>query len=161
MAYADVPAVRGRAGGVSRQWSGNARPSDTDLQRFLDQATAEIDAKIASLGYIVPVTDPTAAGALESLTVAGALVKALPATFASEQATANVSSLLERVTAEWENGLTAIMEGKHGVIVYLGSLSTSPLPTSLFVDEPFYGYQGYRTLKPNDEPPPVHMGMKF
>jgi hypothetical protein len=44
VAYADLAAVKARAGALARAWSDTSTPANSDIAGFLDDTAAEIDA---------------------------------------------------------------------------------------------------------------------
>jgi hypothetical protein len=81
MAYAELGALKGRAGRLSAAWSENSTPSDADLEEYLEQVSGLIDSSLAGIGITVPVENEGAMKALEGLVVDGALILAIEATW--------------------------------------------------------------------------------
>lgn len=81
MAYAEVGVLLGRAGTLKGAWDDTTSPSLADLEQFLADASAQVDAQLGALGYDTPVVDERAAAALRPLVADLALMVAIEATW--------------------------------------------------------------------------------
>lgn len=139
MAYADVAALKGRAGRLAGAWTSTSEPSDADLERFLDAVAAELDAVFASMGFGVPIEDITAAGALEGLNAAAALLIAIDATWPGGAGGAEVAALRDDLRAQVKAAMDAIAAGTYQAVVVLTSGSAGQGANNFWSKEPNYG----------------------
>jgi hypothetical protein len=143
MAYADLAALKARAGALARAWGESTSPSDTDLEMWLDEVAGEIDQIVAMHGYTTPVGEP-AASALLDINASEALYRALLATFPSDSGPGAADGLLSRLSARLygahrgDTGLWGqLVSGSHPTLVALGVGVTTGL-SSLATSEPAY-----------------------
>lgn len=121
MAYAERDDVTARAGVLQDAFTASSQPSLGDLDTFLTQTAAELDAKIASLGFGVPITDPTAAAALVGVNADKALLLALRARWPGGSGPTQVSDLIRDVEARVSAYNQALAEGNLAALLYLAS----------------------------------------
>lgn len=145
-AFADVQARAGRFGTIFTV-SGK-RPNQTDVEAFLDDCSAEIDAALASRGFGTPVTG-AAAAALVDLAAYGALGRGL-AGYPEDAVLKNLAAKAERIwvaalgdstSTQREAILGSIRIGSHPVVALLEGESGSSAPSAscFWEDEPEYG----------------------
>lgn len=155
MPYADLAAVKGRAGRLADTWDDTTDPGNADIELFLQQGATEIDAVLDGHGITTPVTG-AAAGALEGLNADYALDLALAGSYPSGQARAAVSDLLEDVRARLQRGFDALKDGTHAAIVIPASEGAGPAASDFWSDEPNYDqvtrYDFARGLNPSLQP---------
>lgn len=119
MAYASVDTLKGRAGVLARRWDTTTSPGDTDLEQYLDDTAAEIDAMVGAMGFDVPVTDPVAAAALAGWNADKALILALAATWPGGTGPQEVADAQKAVQARVTAYETALDKGGLSAIAYL------------------------------------------
>lgn len=117
MAYAQVADVKARAGALGQAWSSDSDPSDTDLERMLEQVSGELDAFIGGAGYDVPIVDPVGAESLVSVNTDKALLLAIDATYGGA---ANVRDFRASVQKRVDAYDKAMDKGSLAILVYLG-----------------------------------------
>lgn len=126
MSYADIASLRSRAGILADAWDATTVPKDPDdLQRYLDDAAAEIDAAVGGMGFSVPVTDPVAAAALAGWNADKALLVALSATWPGGEGPQAVSDTIKAVTARITAYEKALDAGGLAAIQYLRALEAN------------------------------------
>lgn len=130
MAYADLPAVKGRAGRLSSAWGEHTKPSNTDITGFLTDVAAEIDGLISGRGLSPPEAGSAGALALRGLNADGALLLALEATFPESEGPAAAEDEIRRVRKRYEKGWDALVEGKHAAVTLLESTGAGPSASS-------------------------------
>ena len=148
MAYATFQQVSARAGRFAAIFAvAGKRPDQADVQAFLDECAAEIDAALASRGFTVPATGASAS-ALVDLNAYGALARALASITGPE-----VEDLRAFARKMWgaalgdpravtrEAILGSIRSGAHPVVALLEGMqgTTSPTAGNFWDDEPEYG----------------------
>lgn len=145
MAYAEVADVRARAGVLSPAFN-QGFVAEAEIERFLDDAAGEIDARVATAGFATPLTDVVATNALRALNADGALVVAIAAKW--PDGNDGAKTLLERASKRWEAGLEALASGEATVLEYLSSLVSSPGSTDFWTENPGYGRVGDPSVDP-------------
>jgi hypothetical protein len=125
MSYASRDDILARAGRLQDAWDETTQPSLGDLDLFLAQSAAEIDAWIGSRGFPVPVTDPTAAAALVSVNADKALLLALRATWPGGSGPDAVSDLIRDVEARVTAYDAAIAAGNLPALLLLSSTAAA------------------------------------
>src|SRR4051794_14435327 len=121
MSYADRDDVLARAGRLQDAWQTSTQPSLGDLDTFLDQTAAEVDALIAARGFATPVEDPIAVAALKGVNADRALLLALRATWPGGSGPTGVADLIRDVEARVSAYDAAIAAGDLPALLYLGS----------------------------------------
>lgn len=148
MAYAVFDDVQARAGRFGAYFTVQGRrPSQADVESFLADCAAQIDAALGSRGHATPVTG-TAAAALLDVNAYGALSRAL----AAVPEDAAVETLQTRSTKIWgaamgdptavthESIIGSIRSGGHPVIALLESgVGAGASAGSFWEAEPTYG----------------------
>lgn len=120
-AYATRDDVTARAGVLQDAWGQTTKPSLGDIDTFIAQSQAELDARIASMGFAVPVNDPVAAPALAGIVADKALLLALEATWPGGNGPAAVSDLVTTIKARITAYDDALMAGNLPALLYLAS----------------------------------------
>lgn len=140
MAYAVLDDVKARAGVLAGAWTDDSHPSNTDIEAFLDQTAAEIDALLISRNLTPPAPASPAAEALLGMNADAALVLALEATYPEASGPASASKELDSVRARVTAASKALLDGTSAAIALLEA-TTSGLPTetSFWQKEPTYG----------------------
>lgn len=138
-AYADLAAVKARAGVLANSWSAATTPSNTDISGFLDDVAAEIDALLTARGYTPPVAGSAAAKALKGINADGALVLALEATFPEGSGPSSAGKPLDEARARYENAYDALLDGSLPALALLASSGAAPSASNFFSNEPEYG----------------------
>lgn len=123
--YADRDDVTARAGVLQDAWGPTTKPSLGDLDTFIAQSEAEIDAMIAARGYAVPIDDPVATPALAGIVADKALLLALRATWPGGSGPAAVSDLIRDVEARVTGYDAALAKGDLPALLYLASTSAA------------------------------------
>lgn len=140
MAYADLAAVKARAGALSRAWTANSTPSNADITTFLDDVAAELDAYLTARGLAPPAPGSAAANALRNVNAYGALVMALEATYPEGAGPASASKEIDDARKQYDKAVEAIIAGKHPAVGLLEATTASaPSASSLWSKEPGYG----------------------
>lgn len=119
MSYATIETLKGRAGVLARRWDADSTPGDADLEIYLQDAAAEIDAKIGGMGFSVPVTDPVAAASLAGWNADKALLVALPATWPGGSGPQEVKDMIAAAQARVTAYEAASDKGGMAAIQYL------------------------------------------
>lgn len=127
MSYADRNDVLARAGALQDAWGTGTKPSLGDLDTFIGQSQAEVDAMIASHGFAVPISDPVATPALAGIVADKALLLALRATWPGGSGPQAVSDLIHDVEARVAAYDTALVQGNLAALLYLASTSAAAL----------------------------------
>lgn len=144
MSYAEVPDVRARAGRLASAWTDGSAIADPELDRFIDDAAASIDALLSQWTVATPVTG-AAGGALRSLNAKMAAVDALQATFPADTGPNEAKALIDRLSTEVYgkdgNGgeWGKLVAGKHPAVVVLVQTGAVPAASSFWTNEPDYG----------------------
>jgi hypothetical protein len=138
VAYADVGAVKARAGVLASAWSADSSPSDSDLADFLDQTAGEIDAILGARGLGTPATGD-AATALTGLNADAALVLALSASYPESSGPASALQIIADARARVIAASKALVDGTHPAMLLLESGAVSSRATSFWEQEPLYG----------------------
>jgi hypothetical protein len=138
VAYADLAAVKARAGRLAAAWAASTTPSDGDVTGFLADTAAEIDALLAARGLTTPATG-AAASALRGLNADGALALALTATWPGDDGPSSAKDARADARSRWEQGIRALAEGRHPAVALLESSSSAPAASDFWSDEPTYG----------------------
>lgn len=121
MAYAELKDVKARAGRLRSAWDESTDPGDAEIERFLIDVSAEVDAFIGSAGYAVPVTDPVAAPALRSLVADKALMLAVEATWPGGSGPDAVRDLHARLSERVAGYDRQVAAGSLPALLYLSS----------------------------------------
>lgn len=138
MAYAQLADVLARAGRVAVAWDATTDPGYPAIERFLDDAAAEIDALIAGARFTVPVTADPPLGSLRKINAVGALAAAIAATFPSGGNDA-ATVLGTRAQADYDAAMARFEDGTHPALVFLDSATESALATDFWSENPNYG----------------------
>lgn len=129
--YADFSMVQGRLSNMALGPS--STPSSVQVQQFIDGRSAEIDSRLASLGYQTPITAPAELVAdLAQLNAMAAAADVWSSVFVAAPGVKpqdNAAALLK----EYEARLAEIMSGTS-VPVGLGYTQSNRTPRSYFVD---------------------------
>jgi hypothetical protein len=125
MAYATRDDVTARAGRLQDAWGPTTQPSLGDLDTFLTQTAAEIDAFVAARGFATPVTDPVASAALVGINADRALLLALRATWPGGSGPAAVSDLIRDVEARVAAYDAAVASGDLPALLLLASTAAA------------------------------------
>ena len=141
MAYAGILDVKARAGALARAWTADSTPSDSDIEAFLAQTAAEIDALLESRGLTPPAAGTTAAAALAGVNADAALVLALTATYPQSSGPASASKEIDDARARVTAATKQLLDGTSPVVALLESTtSTAPTASNFFTNEPTYEY---------------------
>lgn len=135
MAYADLAAVKGRAGALSNAWGAATKPSDGDITGFLTDISSEIDALIAARGYTLPLAGSPAALALKGVNADGALVLALEATFPEGSGPASAGKTLDDARDRYTAAYNALLAGTLPALALLESGAGAPSASSFWSNE--------------------------
>lgn len=119
MSYATIETLKGRAGVLADAWDANTQPGDADLEIYLQDTAAEIDASIGAFGFQVPVVDVVAAAALAGWNADKALLVALPATWPGGGGNQAVKDTIDATRARITAYEKALDAGGLGAIAYL------------------------------------------
>lgn len=125
MSYADREDVLARAGALQDAWGQQTQPSLGDIDGYLAQTAAELDALIAARGFATPVEDPIAAPALAGVNADRALLLALRATWPGGSGPQAVSDLIRDVEARVTAYDQAIASGDLPALLYLASTAAA------------------------------------
>lgn len=132
MAYADLNALLARAGRLAGAWTDETDPDLSDLEVFLGNVAAEIDAELLSRSITVPINDQAAA-ALAGMNADGALVLAIEGTFVGTRSE-EVTNILTGARTRYQAALDAMRNGTHTVVRWLESTTAASLGASSFWD---------------------------
>lgn len=135
MAYADLSAVKARAGALARAWSDTSTPTNSDIAGFLDDTAAEIDALLEARGLTPPASGTAAATALRGLNASAALVIALEATYPDSSGLASASALIGELRADVTTWSKELLDGTHPAIALLSSGSSAPHAANFWEQE--------------------------
>lgn len=119
MSYATIETVKGRAGRLADAWDANTQPGDADLEIYLSDTAAEMDAMIGGYGFQVPVVDTTASASLAGWNADKALLIALAATWPGGGGNQAVTDAIKATQARLTAYETALAAGGLSAIVYL------------------------------------------
>lgn len=142
MAYAVFADVTARAGRVAGAFSvAGKHPDQADVEKFLADVSALIDAAIRSRGFDPAGLDQTVKDALKDLAAYGALARSLTALDPTGRS--GFGALLTEAQGIWEAGLAGIEAGTAEAILELeagvGGGGTGSTAGSLSIDDPAYG----------------------
>lgn len=129
-AYAQLEDVKSRAGSLAVAFGENTDPALQDIETWLADVAAEIDAAVAGLGFDVPVENETAARALLGLNADGALILALEGRWPEEEGNRAASALLKAVRARFDRNWLALLDGKHPAITALTAGGEAAIPSA-------------------------------
>lgn len=135
MAYADLAALKARAGALANAWTATSNPDDDQVSGFLDDVAAEIDALLVARGATPPVAGTAGAGALRNINADGALLLALEATYPEGSGPSSASSLIDTVRARWEEARGELLAGTLPALALLESASSAPHASSFWENE--------------------------
>lgn len=144
MSYAEPADLKARSGRLATAWTETSAPGLSDLDRFLDDAAAQIDAVLSQWSVSSPVTG-VAADALRPLNAKIAAIDALQATFPSAQGPNEARELIDSLRAQvyGSNGTGgewgALVGGKHPAVTVLIQTGAIPEASSFWTNEPDYG----------------------
>jgi len=141
VAYANLSAVTARAGALARAWTAESAPSFSDIEGFLDDVAAEIDALVAARGLTPPLAGSAAANALRGVNADGALVLALEATYPETSGPSSAAKTLDDARRRYEQAVEALTTGTHPAVAVLEASADAPSATSFWQQEPGYGQQ--------------------
>jgi hypothetical protein len=148
MAYALVADVKARAGRLASAWSRDSSPGDADLERFLDDEAASLNAAILGRGLTLPESGTDAALSLRGVNADGALLLALSGTFPAGEGPAAAQELIRIVEARLSVAWEAIRAGTHPAVVIIEAGDPSAPSASNFWDEdPDYGLVSVEELE--------------
>lgn len=135
MAYCTAADVQARAGAHLDTLTTN--PSAAEVEGFISDCDAQIDAAIAGHAHTVPVVNATALAALRPLSADGALVLAMDARFDRPEGIDGALILRDAAERRWMAGLAALQCGEHPVVRLLDTDNTpsSSLAASYGADE--------------------------
>lgn len=153
MAYAEVADVRARAGVLAPAFS-QGLVSDPEIERFLDDAAAEIDALLARHGIGLPLTDQVGIVALRHLNAVGALATALVAKFPGTSTKDDAGQARARAQKEWDAAMGpdgTMTLGTYPAVAYLLSGDTAALPTDFWSENPDYAKPGSAYVNPDSD----------
>lgn len=139
MAYSTIQQVKARAGALSGSWSDSSVPGNSDLEQFIDDVAAEIDALLGALGLASPAAGTPANAALAGVNADGALLIALPATFPEGSGPSSASKVIDGVRARYEESLGRLEDGSHPAIRLLEAGNVTSRASSFWENEPLYG----------------------
>jgi hypothetical protein len=162
--YASLSAVKARAGQLASGWTATSKPSDDDIEGFLADVAAELDALIGARGYAAPTAGSPAALALRNVNADGALVLALEATYPETSGPAAAGKTLDEARKRYEAAWGKIAEGKHPAFALLESAGASPSASSFWQSEPEFGTTSLpdaRDRNPFTSAGPIGRGQRF
>lgn len=139
MAYAALTDVQARAGALAAAWTSTSNPSTTQINGFLDDIAAEIDAALAGRSLAAPDTGTTAAAALKNVNALGALVLALKATYPEGSGPGSASKAIDDAKAEYDSLFAQIVDGTHPAVSALSAGAVNTRASSFWEQEPLYG----------------------
>lgn len=153
MAYADIAAVKVRAGRLSAAWTEASTPGDTDIEMHLEITVAEIDAVLGARGVTPLPTTGLAAASLEGLNADMALVLMIDATWPGQGSTEGVEAIREQAIARRDAAWATLIDGTHPALIYTDSLTGAVSATDFWSEEPDYPSAGEaQTIKPEHAP---------
>lgn len=120
--YATLADVKARAGAVAQAWYDDSDPSNTDVERLIDQVAGELNAYIAGAGYSPDSLDSTAKDALTGINADKALLLAIDATYPGDRS--GVTELRASIKARVDAYDTAMQAGDTAALIYLGSTAS-------------------------------------
>jgi hypothetical protein len=141
VSYAAPDDVQARAGRARIALGQANAPNTMEIEKFLEDVAAEIDAKLSAIGVTLPVTDAVVTNALRGVNADGALILALDATFPSSQSDKAADRLLDRTERRYMKVMKQIEDGTwpaiQGIISVSGS--GSPQAKDFWSSDPTYG----------------------
>jgi cell division protein ZapA (FtsZ GTPase activity inhibitor) len=166
VSYATVDDVQARAGRARIALSQAHAPDNTEIERFLEDVAAELDAKMSALGADVPTTNAVVVAALRGVNADGALILALDATYPSSQSDKAVDRLLDRTERRYRAAMDQIEAGTWPAIQVIveGGEGAETAAADFWSNDPTYGLST-RSLErwshTKDTLPGVEKGMSF
>lgn len=144
--YATVDDIKARAGRVQGAFSvQNRRPNESDLQQFLDDTAAEIDAAIEARGYNPAGLETATKEGLRDLNAYGALLRGLVAIDPSNLP-ATAQGLTDTARGVWEGAMGTPADPRSGSI----AMGTFPAIAVLEAGRGGAGGQGAGSLWQDD-----------
>jgi hypothetical protein len=140
--YATRVQVLARAGRLRNAWTETSQPSLPDIDGFLEDVSAMVDAVLASRGFTAPSQDATVTSSLADMVAYGALLRALDAQFPAASGPQEVQELRRVASRTWDAGIKSVADGDHPAVVYLESLSSAPGTTDFWSEHPEYAWSG-------------------
>lgn len=138
--YATVEDVLARMGKLRGVVGNNDAPDESEIERFIEDLSANVDVLFGHYGAAVPITDATTLGALRPVVADAAAVLALEGAFPGGPVPAEVSDLIDRITARRDAAWKSISDGTSPIVVVIEDEAGSALGASSFwTDEPEYG----------------------
>lgn len=166
MPYATYDDVVARAGRARIAFGQSGAPDTTEIEQFLIDVAAEIDAKLNAVGVTIPATDSVLVAALRGVNADGATIMALDSTFPSSQVDKAADRLLDRLERRYMSVMRQIEEGTWPAIqgVINAGVSISPVADNFWSHDPTYGVttrtsEGF--THSSDMLPGVEKGMSF
>ncbi len=108
MAYCTVSDVQARCKKFTI--SGTSKPTETEVEGFIDQCAAELDGITATLGYTTPVTGTESLKLLKKANADGAAFYTYNAAFSA--VSPNASTLGAEYQEEWKHFLSMLRRGE-------------------------------------------------
>lgn len=145
MAYASLQATVSRGGALLEDISPATTPTQEQVEEWLEEIQALIDAYVSGYGYTVPMTDPTAVQVLSAVNADGGAIMAIEVRFPTTAAipSGQPSTIYEGLKARYEKAMDELRDGTHAVYRRLtaigGVVDDSPgvgRPTSLWGEYP-------------------------
>jgi hypothetical protein len=140
-AYAETYDAKARIGRLSRGIGERNTVTDADLERFLEDASAAVDAALGARGLAVPVTDGVATASLRAPVAVKGALEALRALFPAGDGPAAAVELIRSLEADWKVFVDGVVAGTAPVVVILEFDPEAPgLDAGEFwTNEPTYG----------------------
>ncbi|MFA5801533.1 MAG: hypothetical protein WC911_03560 [Thermoleophilia bacterium] len=137
MGYCDITDIESR---LSQWLSGNnlsedTRPTRIDVEGFITDIAAELDAIIAGHNLTVPVTNTTAVAALKGYNATGASAIAANAMFPG-QVGANDKAYGAELEKSYQTALKRLEAPQHPIIMLLKEATSSTGPESNYTRDP-------------------------
>lgn len=132
MPYAELDDVLARAGSVRGAWTDASEPSLPEIEAFLADGAATIDAIIEAAGSVPPLAGTPTAMALRDANAYYALARALRAT-----PRAATQQMVDEAQGAWGAAEATLLDGSHPALTLLASERT-PRAGSLWTDEQQY-----------------------
>lgn len=139
MAYSTIQQVKARAGVLGQAWTDGSTPGNSDIEQFIEDVAAEIDAVLGGRGLASPAAGTAAYGALVGVNADGALLIALPATFPEGSGPSSASKTIDQARARYDAELASLEDGSHPAIVLLEAGNVASRVSSFWENEPHYG----------------------
>jgi hypothetical protein len=142
-AYAELADVQARAGRLAPAWTQTSKPGTSDIEIFLAQTAALIDAALGSLGLTLPLdASSPLRGALTGLNADMALVLAIEGSWPGGAGNDETNAILEaarsRIAQMWttddDGRIVIAIPGIEGVID-----TTSADASDFWSENPDYG----------------------